>query len=77
MPSALPATTSSDQSGVDAGTSKAFGALQEEHELFRRRLAEIAKVIGCDTFDRVVHDVRNVVNERNLLRRVAEMEGHD
>ena len=45
---------------------------QDELSALRQRETEIIKLLGCDSPDRIVHDVRNLLNEVQLLRYLAE-----
>ena len=37
---------------------------------------QVAQVIGCKDASKIVHDVRNVMNELVLLRKLVELEAH-
>ena len=48
--------------------------LRAERDELRATLDQIAQVIGAKSPDKIVHDVRNVMNELGLLRKLAELE---
>ena len=43
-------------------------------EKMRAREAEIMQLLGCKSADRLIHDLRNLLNELTLLKAVAEIE---
>ncbi len=49
-------------------------SLRQERDTLASRLDSIAEVIGSADTSRIVHDVRNVMNEVVLLRKLAELE---
>jgi hypothetical protein len=48
--------------------------LLKELEHYRERERQIAQLIGAPSVDKLMHDLRNVLNELTLLRAVAESE---
>ena len=62
----------SDDVPTDAATQVV--RLRAERDVLRARLDQVAEVIGCKDPSRVVHDVRNVMNELGLLRKLAEFD---
>ncbi|MEM6314852.1 MAG: hypothetical protein AAF743_12235 [Planctomycetota bacterium] len=48
--------------------------LRDEVHRLREREQRIAELIGCTDTAKLEHDVRNVLNELALLRKLAEME---
>lgn len=58
--------------GAPAGGAGALHALggdeREELQRLRIREREIAELLGCSSPDRLLHDLRNVLNELQLLR---------
>lgn len=51
--------------------------LREERELLWSKLEQVAEAIGSDDPLRVVHDVRNIMNELVLLRKLVELDEED
>ena len=49
-------------------------ALEQELARHREKLESIAEVIGARDSSKIVHDVRNVMNELVLLRKLAELD---
>ena len=71
MTAAPPATSPSSLSS-DLGTSAS--SVRAERDLYRDRLRRVAEAIGCEDETKVVHDVRNVMNELVLLRKLVELD---
>jgi hypothetical protein len=46
--------------------------LRAQLERLRQREAQIMTLIGCKNPDKLMHDLRNVLNELQLLRMLAE-----
>jgi hypothetical protein len=46
--------------------------LHAQLERLRQREAQIMALIGCKNPDKLMHDLRNVLNELQLLRMLAE-----
>jgi len=46
--------------------------LRAELELLRDRERQIAELLNCNSPDRILHDLRNLLNEVQLLRILAE-----
>lgn len=49
-------------------------AIQQERDELRAKLEQIAQVIGADDTGKIIHDVRNVMNELVLLRELSNIE---
>src|SRR5690606_18747187 len=49
--------------------------LRRERDHLQAQIDAIAEVIGAHHSGKIVHDVRNVMNELVLLRKLAELEG--
>ena len=49
-------------------------ALCRERDDLQEKLREIAQVIGAPNTDRILHDVRNVMNELVLLRSLSDLD---
>ena len=47
--------------------------LRRERDALQAKLDQIAQVIGARDSSKIVHDVRNVMNELVLLRKLAEL----
>ncbi len=47
-------------------------AMQAELDRLRRREKEIAELLHSQSPDRIMHDLRNLLNELQLLRMLAE-----
>ena len=47
-------------------------ALRAELDRLRQREAQIMDLIGCRTPEKILHDLRNVLNELQLLRMLFE-----
>ena len=47
-------------------------ALRAERARMADILSRLTEVLGCKSPDRLVHDVRNVLNERELYRALAD-----
>lgn len=48
--------------------------LRQESERLQAQLEQIAQVVGSQEATRLVHDVRNIMNELVLLRKLVELE---
>jgi hypothetical protein len=48
--------------------------LRAQRDLYKQRLDRIIDAIDCKDPEKVVHDVRNVLNELTLLRKLVELE---
>ena len=73
-------TYDASQHPADAG-AEACGDLEEElarirseRDMLRSRIERVAEAIGSDNPERIVHDVRNVLNELVLLRKLVELD---
>lgn len=42
--------------------------LRGEIEMLKQRERQIAELVGADSPDRIIHELRNVLNELHLLR---------
>ena len=62
---------------TDADLAAQVEKLREEKAILWDKLEQAADVIGSDDPMRIVHDVRNVMNELGLLRKLVELEGDD
>lgn len=51
--------------------------LMEEVEQLRTQRARLCELIGCQRPEKLEHDLRNVLNELALLRKLAELENED
>ena len=49
-----------------------LGELRAQLERLRQREAQIMTLIGCKNPDKLMHDLRNVLNELQLLRMLAD-----
>jgi hypothetical protein len=49
-------------------------ALRRERDDLESKLQQIAQVIGAPNTDRILHDVRNVMNELVLLRSLSDLD---
>ena len=47
-------------------------ATRAELDRLRKREAEIMSLIGCRSPEKILHDLRNVLNELQLLRMLSE-----
>ena len=72
-PRTAPAAAPSDAAD-DPNDSNDPARLRAQRDDLRDKLDQIAQVIGCQSPDKIVHDVRNVMNELGLLRKLAELE---
>jgi hypothetical protein len=73
-----PADVSGTMCDLDAETLRDPDALREELRRTRRELdraldrqRQVMELIGCPSPDRLVHDMRNVMNEVQLLKLLA------
>lgn len=48
--------------------------LRAERERTNEQLCRIMEALGCKSPDRIVHDLRNVLNERELFRSLADLD---
>ncbi len=48
--------------------------LRAERDRANEQLSRIMDVLGCKSSDRIVHDIRNVMNERELFRSLADFD---
>ena len=62
-----------DEQGFARGSADraAISDLRSELEQLRDRERQIAELLGSKSTDRILHDLRNVLNELQLLRIVA------
>lgn len=65
-----PERPSPDQGTLDSQLQ----ALRHERDELQAKLQQIAQVIGAPDADRILHDLRNVMNELVLLRSLADLE---
>ena len=76
-------TSPTDRSSVHSDTWKPMaedepqreqspGAMRAELDRLRQRETQIMALIGCKTPEKLLHDLRNVLNELQLLRMLAE-----
>ena len=56
------------------GTMTEVEALRRERDELESKLQQIAQVIGAPNTDRILHDVRNVMNELVLLRSLSDLD---
>jgi len=56
-------------------TSPELEELRQRCEKMTQREQRIVALLGCGTPDRIEHDLRNVMNELQLLRTVFEKQG--
>jgi hypothetical protein len=47
--------------------------LRAERDRWQSQQAEIMRLLGAKSPDRIVHDLRNVLNERELFRTLADI----
>jgi hypothetical protein len=64
-------TTNDVASNVGASTGASSSALRELEQL-RERERQMVELLGADSPDRLLHDLRNLLNELTLLRAVIE-----
>ncbi len=69
-----PAIAIGSLSQDSASSQETVDAVRAERDDYRLKLERIAEAIGCDDMDKIVHDVRNVLNERSLLRKLVELD---
>ena len=55
----------------DSAARLSMSDLRSELEQLRDRERQIAELLGSKSTDRILHDLRNVLNELQLLRIVA------
>ena len=58
-------------SARDSAAHLSMSDLRSELEQLRDRERQIAELLGSKSTDRILHDLRNVLNELQLLRIVA------
>jgi hypothetical protein len=63
--------TSSGHSSADVN-SMSLDQLRVELNALRERERQIAELLGAKSTDKIVHDLRNLLNEVQLLRILAE-----
>ncbi len=56
-----------------ADLEEELARVRGERDLLRSRIDRVAEAIGCENPEKVVHDVRNVLNELVLLRKLVEL----
>ena len=64
--------SAADQHELDEQSSH----LRAELERLQQREAQIMALVGCKNPDKLIHDLRNVLNELQLLRALASTENH-
>jgi hypothetical protein len=59
---------------ASSGSRNPYRAADPELELnqLRKERAEIMDLLGCKSPDRLIHDLRNLLNELNLLRLLGQ-----
>lgn len=67
-------TDRSINSDSSPNQGRALEALRRERDELQEKLDQIAQVIGAPNSDRILHDVRNVMNELVLLRSLSDLE---
>jgi uncharacterized small protein (DUF1192 family) len=55
-------------------TESEVAKLRAEIERLRAKQAEVMELLGCKNPDKLVHDLRNILNEMQLLRLLAKMD---
>jgi hypothetical protein len=55
-------------------TEPEIAELRAELERLRAKHAEMMELLGCSDPDKLIHDLRNVLNEMQLLRLLAKMD---
>ncbi|MEM7808030.1 MAG: hypothetical protein AAF561_07960 [Planctomycetota bacterium] len=70
----LSSSSSTAGTGSPVPLSEDVESLRQQRDAYREKLQRIADAIGCDDLNKVVHDVRNVLNERNLLRKLVDLD---
>jgi hypothetical protein len=48
--------------------------LHQERDLYLDKLKQVAEIIGSDDPLHVVHDVRNIMNELRLLKKLVDLD---
>ena len=66
--------TKSDDDPTGERPAEQIERLRRERDALEAKLDQIAQVIGTRDASKIVHDVRNVMNELVLLRKLAEMD---
>ena len=69
-----PAATTDEDAQRPESPAEQLERLRRECDLLQSRINQIAQVIGCKDTNKIVHDVRNVMNELVLLRKLVELE---
>ena len=64
---------SSGDSDLEA-LRREYERLRTERDSLRNTVEQIAQVIGARDSERILHDVRNVMNELVLLRNLADLD---
>jgi hypothetical protein len=68
------ANTPVGESSSLSSTTPAAGDLRGDYERMARRESELMQLLGTKSPDRLLHDVRNLLNELALLKAVAKLD---
>jgi hypothetical protein len=63
--------------GAGNGVDPELASLRGELERLRQRESQIMSLINCKQSDKLLHDLRNILNELQLLRMLVETEKSD
>ena len=63
--------------GAGSGVDPELASLRGELERLRQRESQIMSLINCKHSDKLLHDLRNLLNELQLLRMLVETEKSD
>lgn len=66
--------SSSSRSVATPSDTSDVEQLRAERDVYWSKLEQVSEAIGSDDPLRVVHDVRNVLNELGLLRKLVELD---
>ena len=75
MPATSTLTAADPYAAAEGGRpdSQDVEDLRRERDLYLEKLQRVSEAIGSDDPMRVVHDVRNVMNELVLLRKLVDL----
>jgi len=59
----------------EQASNAAGQTVQAERDKLVEQQRQIMDLLGCKSPDRIMHDLRNVLNELTLLRALADKEG--
>ncbi|HWE04407.1 MAG TPA: hypothetical protein VG326_18530 [Tepidisphaeraceae bacterium] len=74
QPSRSPSTRGGEERGDTVYSAAELEKLRAERDVLLDRQSSIMELVGSTKPERILHDIRNILNERILLRTLAGIE---